>query len=140
MTLYYNNQTYELKDISDEFMESLRINNNPKYYAWTIAPSKPGDNYIWYNGQWVEIKNNNVPDNISARQVRIWLLQHGISLSQVDEAIDSIPDTILRDITRVEWEYAPYIERNHPMLVSLAEALGLTKEQLDQAFIEAQNI
>jgi hypothetical protein len=139
MSLYYNKQTYELKDINYEFMESLRLNNNPKYDAWALAPEQPGDNYIWYNGQWIEIQNN-IPENISARQVRIWLLQHGISLQQVETAIDSIQDPILKDITKVEWEYAPYIERNHPMLVPLAQALGLTQEQLDQAFIEAQNI
>jgi hypothetical protein len=140
MSLYYNKQTYELRDINDEFMESLRLNNNPKYDAWALAPNKPGDNYIWNNGQWIEIQNNNIPENISARQVRIWLLQHGISLQQVENAIDTIQDPVLRDITKVEWEYAPYIERNHPMLVPLAQALGLTQEQLDQAFIEAKNI
>jgi hypothetical protein len=139
MPLFYNKQTYELKDISDEFMESLRLNNNPKYDIWILAPDKPADNYFWYNGQWIEIQNN-IPENISARQVRIWLLQHGISLQQVENAIDTIEDPILRDITRVEWEYAPYIERNHPMLVPLAQALGLTQAQLDQAFTEAQNI
>ncbi len=139
MGLYYNKQTYELKEIDDEFMESLRLNNNPKYNTWALAPSKPADNCVWYNGQWIEIQNN-IPENISARQVRIWLLQHGISLQQVENAIDTIQDPVLRDITKVEWEYAPYIERNHPMLVPLAQALGLTQEQLDQAFIEAQNI
>ena len=139
MSLYYNQETYELKDINDEFIESLRINNNPKYNAWVLAPDKPGDNYFWHNGQWVQI-NYPIPETISARQVRIWLLQHGISLQQVDTAIDSIQDPILRDITKVEWEYAPYIERSHPMLIPLAQGLGLTQEQLDQAFIEAQNI
>jgi hypothetical protein len=37
-------------------------------------------------------------------------------------------------------EYAPYVERNHPMLVPLAQALGLSEAQVDQAFIQAQNI
>jgi hypothetical protein len=41
---------------------------------------------------------------------------------------------------RVEWEYAPYVERSHSMLIPLAAALGLTEEQVDQAFIEAAGI
>lgn len=78
-----------------------------------------------------------VPNSISARQVRLWLIDNDISLSDVDNAIDSIPDPKLRDKTRVEWEYAPYIERTHPLLDALASNLGLTSEQIDLGFIAA---
>lgn len=81
-----------------------------------------------------------VPESVSARQIRLWLLRHGISLAAVDAAIDSIPDQLQRDSVRVEWDYAPYVERTHPMLVPLAVALGLTEQQVDQAFIEASSI
>lgn len=81
-----------------------------------------------------------IPESISARQIRLWLVRHGISLSQVDLAIDAIPDQLQRDSVRVEWDYAPYVERSHPMLIPLATYLGLTEEQVDQAFIEAVNI
>jgi hypothetical protein len=74
---------------------------------------------------------------ISARQVRLWLMGRGVSLSSVEAAIDSIEDPILRDSTRVEWEYAPYIERNHPMLAPLASNLGLSEQNIDEAFVEA---
>jgi hypothetical protein len=80
------------------------------------------------------------PATVSARQIRLWLIQHGISLAQVEAAIDAIPDQLQRDSVRVEWEYAPYVERTHPMLIPLAAALGLTEEQVDQAFIEAAGI
>jgi hypothetical protein len=78
-----------------------------------------------------------VPESVSARQIRLWLIQHGVSLGQVDAAIASIPDQLQRDSVQVEWEYAPYVERSHPMLIPLAAALGLTESQVDQAFIEA---
>jgi hypothetical protein len=81
-----------------------------------------------------------IPESISARQIRLWLLRQGISLSQVDSAIDNIPDQLQRDSVRVEWDYAPYVERSHPMLIPLASALGLTEQQVDQAFIEASSI
>jgi hypothetical protein len=80
------------------------------------------------------------PFRVSARQIRLWLVQNGFQLSQIDNAIGSIPDSIIREIVRIEWEYAPYVERNHPWLVPLAESLGLTPEQVDQAFIEASTI
>jgi hypothetical protein len=81
-----------------------------------------------------------VPESVSARQIRLWLVRHGISLSQVDLAIDAIPDQLQRDSVRVEWDYAPYVERSHPMLIPLASALGLTEQQVDTAFIEASTI
>jgi hypothetical protein len=80
------------------------------------------------------------PASVSARQIRLWLLGKGVSMSAVDAAIDAIPDAAQRDSVRVEWEYAPYVERSHPMLVPLAAALGLTEEQVDQAFVEAAGI
>lgn len=81
-----------------------------------------------------------IPASVSARQIRLWLLRHGISLAAVDAAIDAIPDQLQRDSVRVEWDYAPYVERSHPMLVPLAAALGLTEAQVDQAFVEAAGI
>jgi hypothetical protein len=81
-----------------------------------------------------------IPDTISARQIRLWLLQNGVSLQMVSDAISTIEDPALRDSVSIEWEYAPYIERSHSMLIPLAQALGLTAEDIDRGFIEASNI
>lgn len=80
------------------------------------------------------------PQTISARQIRLWLLQNGVSLQMVADAIATIEDPVLRDSVSIEWEYAPYIERSHPMLVPLAQALGLTESDIDRGFVEAINI
>jgi hypothetical protein len=79
-----------------------------------------------------------VPEIVSARQIRLWLVRNGIALSQVDAAIDAIPDQLQRDSVRVEWDYAPYVERSHPMLQAIALSLGLT--DIDAAFREAATI
>lgn len=139
MTLYYHKNTYEIKDLDNDLINGWITNNNPKINNWILLPDQPSNNHIWVNGSWVLIPQD-VPQTVSARQVRIWLIQHGISLSQVENAIDNIQDPVTRDITRVEWEYAPYIERSHPMLIPLGEALGLSPEQIDQAFIEANSL
>lgn len=81
-----------------------------------------------------------VPEAVSARQIRLWLVQHNIPLSAIESAIDGIADHLTRDTVRVEWEYAPYVERSHPWLVPLAQSLGLTEERVDQAFREASVI
>jgi predicted component of type VI protein secretion system len=81
-----------------------------------------------------------VPASVSPRQLRIWLVQHGISMAAIDSVIDGIADQLTRETVRVEWEYAPYVERAHPWLIPLAQALGLEEEQVDQAFREASQI
>lgn len=80
------------------------------------------------------------PFRVSARQIRLWLVQNGIALSQIDSAINNIEDPNTREVVRIEWEFAPYVEKSHPWLIPLAESLGLTPEQVDQAFIEAYTI
>jgi hypothetical protein len=80
------------------------------------------------------------PQTVSARQIRLWLVGHGVSLQAVDQAIDGIADQTQRDMVRVEWEYAPYIERSHPMLIPLAAALGMDEAAVDAAFVEAAQL
>lgn len=75
--------------------------------------------------------------HVTARQVRLWLIQHGKTLADVDAAIAAMPDAAQREAVRVEWEYAPYIDRDHPMLVPLAASLGLSEADIDRAFAEA---
>jgi hypothetical protein len=81
-----------------------------------------------------------VPVSVSARQIRLWLVQHGVPLASIDAAIEAIPDQATRDIVKVEWEWAPYVERSHPWLVPLASALGLDEAAVDQAFREAYTL
>jgi len=139
MTLYYHKDNYEVKDLDDSLIQGWVDNNNPKIDQWVLLPTRPSENHYWNNGGWVLI-NPPVPESVSARQIRLWLINNGFELSQVENAINSIEDTITRETVKIEWEYAPYVERNHPMLIPLAQALGLTENQVDQAFREAFNI
>ena len=81
-----------------------------------------------------------VPSRISPRQIRLWLVTNNISLATVDSTIESITDEILKEKTKIEWEFSPYIERDHPMINTIGVALGLTNEQIDMAFIDASQL
>jgi hypothetical protein len=106
--------------------------------GWQDAPPQP-DGGVWVDGAWI-VRPPVAPPSITARQIRLWLVSHGVSLSAVERAIDAIPEATHREMVRVEWEYAPYVERSHPMLVPLAAALGMTAEQVDAAFREAAGL
>jgi hypothetical protein len=70
----------------------------------------------------------------------LWLVQHGVDLNQIEYLISNIEDPLVRETVKIEWEYAPYVERSHPWLIPLAQSLGLNEEQIDQAFREASVI
>lgn len=139
MGLYYNMHSYELKNIDDNLYNEWISNENPKAFVYVLAPPKPNESSVWNNGTWITPEQT-IPDTVSARQIRLWLLQNNISLQMVNNAINSIEDPILRDSVSIEWEYAPYVDKNHPMLIPLAQALGLTEQDINRCFLEANNI
>ena len=81
-----------------------------------------------------------VPQSITATQIRLWLIENNFSLSNIDNLIQSIEDQKTKEKVMTEWEYAPYILRNHPFISVIGSALGLDDNQIDQAFVEASKI
>lgn len=81
-----------------------------------------------------------VPETITATQIRLWLVENEVSLAGVNQAIESIEDHKTREITKVQWEYAPYVERSHPLIETIGMMLGMDSNQIDQAFIEASQM
>jgi hypothetical protein len=105
---------------------------------WELKPdSIPFEDiygYTFTNGTWKEA----VPTSITKRQARLILIEQDL-LDTVEAVIDSIPDSKLRKIARIEWDTADVIKRDWPLLVQLvkAEPLSWTDEQIDQFFITA---
>jgi hypothetical protein len=133
---YINIDNQEIRELDPVMVQMWRDTNNPKLTVWIELPEKPSENHIWDGNSWI-IPVQPIPQTITARQIRLWLIQNGFQLSQINTIIDTIEDPIVRETVKIEWEYAPYIERNHPWLVPLAQSLGLNTEQIDQAFAEA---
>lgn len=124
---------------SDNLVETfIRLDIEP---GW-----EPPDGYIIVPDdqlpeEWEKYKQKpSVPSTVTATQIRLWLVTHNINLQQIDNIINNIPDPILKATVSVQWEYAPYVERNHPMIETLGAFLGLSKEDIDNAFIEASQI
>ena len=80
-----------------------------------------------------------VPHSVTRRQARHALLLAGL-LSQVQPAIDAIPDPTMRAIVQIEWDDSNEFDRYRPALIGLATALGMTSAQLDQLFITASKL
>jgi len=80
-----------------------------------------------------------VPTSVTPRQARLALLQIG-KLDAVSAALTAIPDPARRTAAQIEWEYATVIERNSPLVTSLAAGLGLTAADIDALFEAASRI
>ena len=132
----YSDALSAVREIDSALVEAWREAGNPKADGLTLLPPRPSEGHEWDGSAWV-IPPQPAPESVTARQIRLWLVTHGISLDAVESAIEGIEDQMQRDMVRVEWEYAPYVERSHSMLLPLAAALGLTEAQVDAAFREA---
>lgn len=74
---------------------------------------------------------------LTARQLRLGLVASGISLAAVEAAIDAIEDAADRELARIEWEYASQFERDHPLIEQVGAAVGLSIQQINDAWLEA---
>lgn len=70
--------------------------------------------------------------SISKRQLRLALVRSGISLDQVEAAIESLPAGSEKDEIRIEWDSANTYERLNPGLIAIADALDLSAEIVDE--------
>jgi hypothetical protein len=70
-----------------------------------------------------------IPSQISPRQARLALLQLNM-LDTVEAALSAQPKQV-----QLEWEYATYVERCNPLVISLCQMLGMNDEEIDQLFI-----
>ena len=112
-------------DVSDDFVPSP---------PWRVVSREELDTLR------EQYEGDPVPPSISARQARLWLIRHGITLATVDQTIASIPDAMTRESVRVEWEYGTEVHRASQFVAQLGATLGLTSERLDAAFREAATL
>ncbi len=85
------------------------------------------------------IRPPSVPDAVQPVQLRTWLLYAG-KLDMVDTLIASEPDTLKRREAQQRWDYTLTIPRNHPLVVMIGDALGMTDAEMDAAFIQASSM
>lgn len=74
---------------------------------------------------------------LTARQLRLGLVNAGISLASVQAVIDAMPEGLDKDKAAIEWDYATTFDRLHPLIVSIGSALGLSPETIDTMWSSA---
>lgn len=79
-----------------------------------------------------------IPMRISQRQLRLALLGLGV-LDSIHTMLDSFQEP-LRSQVLIEWEFASYIDRFHPLFLSVLPSLNMTEQDLDNLFISASSL
>ncbi|OAP37414.1 hypothetical protein [Sinorhizobium americanum] len=77
---------------------------------------------------------------LTARQLRLGLLDGGISPSEVSAAIGAMPAGAIKDRARIEWEYAATFDRAHHLIGTICVVLGLSEEQIDTMWRDAASL
>lgn len=70
-----------------------------------------------------------IPD-VTPRQIRQALVLNGISLNDIDTALNTLPEPY-KTLALVEWEYSNMFQRTRPLVASVGQMLGWTSGQLD---------
>lgn len=134
-----------------DFLVELEIEKRPDpsydYATQTLESRAFADlvNFKWVQESYIrdltqqeiDQRKPKLPDTCSPRQLRIALIQNGISPSVVDAQIDGISDPVQKEIASAEWEYALEIKKEHPLVGMIATSLNLTEQQVDDIFVLA---
>jgi len=75
-----------------------------------------------------------IPSVVSMRQARMALHQTG-KLAAVNAAVAAADEE-----TKIAWEYSTEVQRNFPLVATLAAALSLTESDLDNLFTLAASL
>lgn len=74
-----------------------------------------------------------IPTVLTMRQARLALHAAGL-LTQVAGAIDALAEP-LKTQAAIEWEFSTEVQRNRPLVQTIAAALSLSETQLDDLFL-----
>ena len=84
-----------------------------------------------------EYQADYVPELITKLQRNLWLGKS--RYMQLTAWINSLPSDQSYEAS-IYWKDAETTLRNHPLTIAMANVLGMTSDQMDQAFIEASNL
>lgn len=117
MSLYRHKVTGEQREIDPAQIEAWLAAGNPKGAHYR-------DEWEPYTSPVLPLP---VPSEVTRRQLFLWLNSIGITRAQVRGMITT-------EAAMIEFDEATTFARSHTLVVQLATALGMTAEQVDDAF------
>jgi len=119
-----------------------------EWQATEVLPNETLLKPLWNGSEWIEgataeeiIEANKpkVPSQARSMNLRLVLIQNGISMQSIYDTIASLPSPN-NELAYQMFEYATHYDRNNAMINTLAQLMGVSQEQLDTFFIQAENL
>lgn len=134
MDYFYSPHTGEHIDTANPAPWMARTTIKPPAYDPAAAGA------FFREGAWVIEQPNGpeAPRVVTMRQARLALFRQGL-LSTVTDTLALMPGQEGEE-ARIEWEFSSMVERDRPLVQSLAIGLGLTEQQLDDLFALAASL
>lgn len=113
--------------------------------GWTLRPDPPIYNntthYVdWIDGAWKILP---IPPPPVPTEIPLWAFRVALNLTnlknEVEILIQGLPEP-QRTVALQQYEYGNIIQRNHPLIISLGNEMGLTSEEIDKIFIDAAKL
>lgn len=121
----------------DSNIQTLEYN----YYADLVNLKWIEESYVRdLSQEEIDQRKPQSPSSCTPRQLRIALIKNGISLYAIENEIEAIQDPIEKEIAKTEWEYSLEINKDHPLLKTIAAKLNLSEKQIDEMFIFAASL
>lgn len=135
MNVFINdNKVQMISDMSEEECEKIR-HLYQVVYPIEHFPREPKVGWIH------DAKGGCHPNikEVTPRQIRqAWILM-GKSLTEIEIAIDSLPEP-QRSLARAEWEYSTVVFRRNPLVTLLAYLNGYSDDELDALWLFAGSL
>ena len=81
----------------------------------------------------------NVNIEVTQRQLRLELLNRGITAEMINNVIENLPEPD-KTQAQIEFEFASYFERQHPLIHQLGLVFGFSETDLDEIFNNAKKL
>lgn len=133
---------YQLVDEHGKYLgawddESLNSSFGPPPGYIEVDEAPTDARQVWCFPGWSELSAQ-VPESITRRQGRLALLNRGL-LARVESAIDGLSDSMQKAAANIEYENSAWA-RSSQWIDRIGEAAGLTREEIDDLFIEAASL
>jgi len=122
-----------VKEIQETTLEEAQMRAQYFQQIVDISLLSPQPKVGWL---WDGVKIYRDIPSVTPRQIRQALILSGISIAQIESALDSLPEPI-KSLAKTEWEYSNAFERNRPLVEQMGAMLGWSSEQLDNLWLFA---
>lgn len=118
------------------------IEGNPIYEEYLLFLKADGtvepSDYVT-DEELKELQRSLVPQTASKMRFFLALYNIGITRTMVYDAINQIQDADLKEIVLIKFDLSQEFDRDDEHLNMMANAFGITQEELDNLFIQSNN-